>query len=81
VEGTSSSPVGYLEAIYVKPEFRNQGIAKKLVDFAKNWSIERGCSELASDCELDNEISRKFHNKIGFEEANTIVCFTMDLKL
>jgi len=80
VEGTSSNPVGYLEAIYVKPEFRYQGIARKLVEFAKQWSIENGCSEFASDCEIENEESRRFHNKIGFEEANTIVCFTMDLK-
>jgi aminoglycoside 6'-N-acetyltransferase I len=79
VEGTDSSPVGYLEAIYVKPDYRNQGIAKELVAFAKKWSIEKGCTELASDCELHNDNSRKFHNKIGFEEANTIVCFTMDL--
>ena len=30
VEGTSSSPVGYLEGIYVSPAYRRQGIAGKL---------------------------------------------------
>jgi len=80
VEGTDSSPVGYLEGIYVKPDFRGRGIASALVDFAKEWAISQGCSELASDCELDNEDSRLFHNNIGFEEANRIICFTMDLK-
>jgi len=79
VEGTSTNPVGYLEAIYVKPEFQNRGIARKLVNFAKQWAVKHGCQELASDCELDNDVSRKFHNKVGFEEANTIVCFTMEL--
>ena len=28
VEGTFSSPVGYVEGIYVLPEYRNKGIAK-----------------------------------------------------
>ena len=80
VEGTKTSPVGYIEGIYVMPEFQNQGIAREMVDFAKKWSIESGCLELASDCELHNDKSRKFHNKVGFKEANTIVCFVMDLR-
>jgi aminoglycoside 6'-N-acetyltransferase I len=80
VEGTDSSPVGYIEGIYVKPSFRGRGIATKLVNFAKEWAISKGCSELASDCELDNEDSRVFHGKIGFDEVNRIICFTMSLK-
>jgi len=80
VEGTGSSPVGYLEAIYVEPEFRNQGIARKLVEYAKKWAVDKGCIEFASDCELSNDVSRKFHNKIGFTEANINVHFTMNLQ-
>jgi len=80
VEGTRSSPVGYIEGIYVLPEFRRRGIAKELVEFAKRWSLERGCAELASDCESANSLSRVFHHKVGFVEANILVCFTMDLQ-
>ena len=79
VEGTESSPVGYLEGIYVKPEHRKKGIAKELVQFAKEWSKNHGCAELASDCELENEESRIFHEQIGFTEASRIICFTMSL--
>lgn len=79
VEGTSTSPVGYIEGIYVKPEYRGMGIAKALIEFAKDWSRKQGCTEMASDCTLDNEASRAFHSRVGFQEANTIVCFTMDL--
>jgi len=81
VEGTGSSPVGYLEAIYVKPQYRKLGIARKLVEFAKNWAREQGCTEFASDCELHNEESRLFHNSVGFTEANRIICFTMELDI
>ena len=79
VEGTSSSPVGYLEGIFVKPEYRKRNVARELVEYAKSWSLERGCIEFASDCLIENIDSRNFHNKIGFKEANTIVCFVMDI--
>jgi len=79
VEGTESSPVGYIEGIYVREEFRHRGIAKALVEFAKEWSRDHGCTELASDCIITNDVSRQFHNNVGFKEANTIVCFTMEV--
>lgn len=76
VEGTESSPVGYLEGIYISPNFRNLGFARQLVEVCEKWAREKGCQEFASDCELDNEQSIKFHNAVGFKEANRIVCFT-----
>lgn len=79
VEGTDSSPVGYLEGIFVKEEFRNQGYAKYLLKKCEKWSKEKGCDEFASDCEFTNDTSLKFHLKVGFEEANRIICFTKKL--
>jgi len=79
VEGTNSCPVGYIEGLYVKPEFRRRGIAEKMVDHAKEWSKQYGCTELASDCTLDNEVSQAFHKSVGFAEANKIVCFITHL--
>ena len=76
VEGTNSSPVGYLEGIFVQEEYRKQGFAKQLLNYCEKWAKEKGCSEFASDCELDNEISRQFHKNLGFDEANRIICFT-----
>lgn len=79
VEGTDSSPVGYLEGIYVLPEYRNQGIARNLVRACEDWAVSVGCTEFASDCELTNETSLAFHLKLGFIEANRIICFTKKL--
>lgn len=79
VEGTSSSPVGYLEGIFVEEKYRKQGYAKQLLNYCEQWAKEKGCTEFASDCELDNEISQKFHMSLGFEEANRIICFKKNL--
>lgn len=79
VEGTSCSPVGYLEGIYVKPEYRHKGLAKELLNSCENWAREKGSSEFASDCELNNCESLAFHLEIGFSEANRIICFTKKL--
>lgn len=79
VEGTDSSPVGYLEGIYVAEAYRKQGIAKALLTACESWAKTKGCSEFASDCELDNTQSLQFHLNVGFEEANRIICFTKKL--
>ena len=79
VEGTNSSPVGYLEGIYVEPMYRKQGIAKKLLEECEKWSLKKGCTEFASDCELNNSISFNFHLSVGFEEGNRILCFRKKL--
>lgn len=79
VEGTHSSPVGYLEGIYVKEKFRNQGYAGKLLEACEEWAREFHCTEFASDCELGNDASHKFHLHAGFHEANRVISFTKRL--
>lgn len=79
VEGTDTNPVGYLEGIFIKEEYRHKGYAKELLSECEKWAKEKGCKEFASDCEIDNAGSFGFHMALGFEEANRIVCFTKKL--
>ena len=79
VEGTDSSPVGYLEGIYVIDGYRKQGIARELLFACESWAKAKGCCEFASDCEISNVQSLQFHLNVGFEEANRIICFTKKL--
>ena len=79
VEGTETSPVGYLEGVYVSPTLRHRGVARTLVDCCADWARKQGCAEFASDCELDNADSLAFHLAAGFTEANRIICFTKKL--
>ena len=79
VEGTENSPVGYLEGIFVSEGYRKKGYAAELLSECEKWAKEKGCTEFASDCELDNIDSLRFHLALGFEEANRIICFRKDL--
>ena len=79
VEGTETSPVGYLEGIYVREGVRRQGVARKLLSACESWAKAQGCKEFASDCELDNTDSQRFHQAVGFEEANRIVAYVKKL--
>lgn len=79
VEGTHSSPVGYLEGIFIVPEHQHKGYAKELLHECELWAKGKGCTEFASDCELDNTYSFNFHMAMGFEEANRVICFRKEL--
>ncbi len=79
VEGTGSSPVGYLEGIFVREGYRKKGYAAQLLSECEEWAREKGCGEFASDCELNNTDSFLFHMASGFEEAGRIICFRKDL--
>ena len=78
VEGSSHSPVAYIEGVYVKPDYREHGIGKWLVNCAEDWALGKGLRQIASDTEADNVTSIEFHRKAGFQ-ASHMVCFIKDL--
>lgn len=78
-EGCLTSPVGYLEGIYVAPDHRRSGHARGLVRAGEAWARRHGCTEFASDRALDNEASGAFHEAAGFHEVERVVCYRKDL--
>lgn len=79
VEGSETNPVGYLEGIYIKEAVRGKGYAKELLKECETWAKSKGCKQFASDCEIDNLNSYKFHKAVDFEECNRIICFIKNL--
>ncbi len=79
VEGCDTSPVGFLEGVYVDAMHRHSGVAKALLSACEDWARSVGCSEFASDCELDNTASLAWHLKAGFEEVNRTIWFAKKL--
>jgi aminoglycoside 6'-N-acetyltransferase I len=79
VNGTVSSPVAFLEGIYVVPDQRRKGVAAALVAAVSEWGLRAGCSELASDALLDNKVSHAVHRALGFSETERVVYFRKEL--
>ena len=79
VNGCETSPVTFLEGIYVVPAHRNQHVAETLVDRVADWGRALGCVEYASDALLENEDSHAFHAAIGFVETERVVYFRKQL--
>ena len=80
VSGCSTSPVGYLEGLYVVEKFRRQNIARLLVEAAENWSFNKGCTEFASDADIDNMDSMAAHTAMGFDEVSRVVCYRKSIE-
>jgi aminoglycoside 6'-N-acetyltransferase I len=78
-EGCSTDRVGYIEGWYVDEDVRLQGVGRKLIEAAEGWAISQGCLEMGSDVLLDNLMSQKAHEQLGYEEVERIVCFRKPL--
>jgi aminoglycoside 6'-N-acetyltransferase I len=79
VNGTESSPVGFVEGVYVLPAWRRQGIARQLFAAIGDWARARGCRELASDALIENQASQRAHRALSFRETERVVYFTRAL--
>jgi aminoglycoside 6'-N-acetyltransferase I len=80
VNGTESSPVGYLEGLFVKGEARGQSVARLLVGAVSEWAAAHGCVELASDTQPENRVSQAVHQRLGFVETERTVFYSKSLK-
>jgi aminoglycoside 6'-N-acetyltransferase I len=80
VNGCETSPVVFLEGIYVEPWARHQGAARKLAQAVQEWAQQMSCSEMASDALLENTDSHGMHLRLGFEETERVVYFRKVLR-
>lgn len=78
-DGCETSPVAWLEGVYVAPAYRRQRLGRGLVDAVATWARARGLSELGSDAAIYNTTSHLSHAGWGFEETERIVLFRRKL--
>ena len=79
VEGAISSPVGYLEGIFVYPGYRKQEVGRHLLEMGENWCRDKGCTQMGSDTSITNTDSTEFHLHVGFKVTEKNTCFIKDL--
>jgi aminoglycoside 6'-N-acetyltransferase I len=74
-----SHPVGYVEGWYVAEKHRRHGVGTELLRAAEDWARSQGCIEMASDTAVDNEVSQRVHEAVGFEVAERSVLYRKTL--
>lgn len=79
VEDCDTENVGYLEGWFVESRYRRLGVGRELVAFAEGWARGKGSTEMASDAEIDNDISLKAHVNLGYNETSRLVHLKKEL--
>lgn len=59
-------------SVYVSKDFRNEGIAKKLMKAIIDTAVEREYMTIVAGIDATNEPSIKLHESLGFEYSGTI---------
>ncbi len=72
-------PVGYIEGWYVAEDFRQRGVGKKLLAEAEGWARGQRCVEIASDALIDNVLSQRAHEALGYEVVDRCVHYRKKL--
>jgi aminoglycoside 6'-N-acetyltransferase I len=67
--GCTTDRIGYLEAWYVDPDWRGQGLGRRLVETAEAWARSAGCREMASDTTPAYPLSPMAHAALGYQEV------------
>jgi aminoglycoside 6'-N-acetyltransferase I len=73
--GVDEAPCAFVEGWWVDADARRGGIGRALIAAVENWARERGFTELGSDAELNNIISHRAHQALGFQERERVVYF------
>jgi len=58
---------GWIGELYVRQEYRGQGIAKSLIDKIREHFSSNGCVSMRLSVLADNVTARQVYEKIGFE--------------
>ena len=72
-EDCATWPVGYVEGWFVDADLRRQGVGRRLLEAAEQWATAQGCREMASDAQMENEVSLAAHKALGFEESSRAI--------
>lgn len=56
----------YLGFMYVKPDFRGQGVNQKVLDALTAWIRQQGIAEIRLEVYAENERAKRAYKKAGF---------------
>jgi aminoglycoside 6'-N-acetyltransferase I len=74
-----SRPVAYVEGWFVTDSRRRRGVGAALLAAAEDWARAQGCTEMASDTSIDNQLSQRVHQASGFAVTARSVLYKKQL--
>ena len=66
----SEPKTGYVNLIYLKPQYRSKGLAGKLQSFIKEKLLHSGCDQAILSVSRTNQRAVKHYQKFGWEYQN-----------
>ena len=75
VDGTDAAPCPHVEGWFVEAAMRQGGVGRALILAIENWCRQHGFRTLTSDTTLDNEVSLRAHEALGFETTEQLQYF------
>lgn len=72
-------PVGFIEGWFVVEAHRRHGVGRRLIAAAEDWARARGCREMASDTQVENESSQRAHQALGYAVVDRCVNYRKEL--
>jgi aminoglycoside 6'-N-acetyltransferase I len=76
---TGNPPIASVEGWYVADFMRHAGAGKTLLQAAEAWATKQGCSQITSECDLNNLTSASAHRSCGFVESRRSISFSKKL--
>lgn len=74
------APILFLEDLYVKPEFRRRGVAHHLMRKLSRYAEEKECCGMQWNVFDWNASAIEFYKKLGGEQNNRLIFFSLDQK-
>jgi ribosomal protein S18 acetylase RimI-like enzyme len=67
IDQVSGKRHGHIFLLYVIPQFRRRGIGKALMNYAEEWAIARGDSQIGLQVFSDNQAALNLYSQIGYQ--------------
>ena len=68
-----------LNDLYVEPDSRGQGVAKALMDAARQLALHNGAAEIFLQTARDNAPARALYEKLGYVQDQDFLVYTLAL--
>jgi ribosomal protein S18 acetylase RimI-like enzyme len=67
-----------VDDVFVRPEYRNRGMGRALLQSVQAWAQERGADGISLQVAAANARGRKFYEDLGFREVSVYTVLEFD---